>query len=109
MTIPGNHESHFNFTHYESRYSSVSKTNPYYYSYDYGNVHVIHFTTELYYYPDQFSEQNIKDQYEWIQQDLKTASKNREQYPWIITTGHRPMYWQVLTALSRSLRCLASD
>ncbi len=95
MTIPGNHESYYNFTYYESRYSSVSKTNPYYYSYDYGNVHVLHFTTELYFYPDQFSEQNIKDQFNWIQQDLKSASQNRDNVPWIVTTGHRPMYWQV--------------
>ena len=31
MVIPGNHENFFNFTHYESRYNSVSETNPYYY------------------------------------------------------------------------------
>lgn len=31
MVIPGNHEAKFNFSHYESRYNSVSPTNPYYY------------------------------------------------------------------------------
>ena len=31
MTIPGNHENYFNFTHYTSRYNSVSRTNPFYY------------------------------------------------------------------------------
>jgi predicted MPP superfamily phosphohydrolase len=31
MTIPGNHENYFNFTHYTSRYSTISNTNPFYY------------------------------------------------------------------------------
>jgi len=95
MVIPGNHESKFNFTHYESRYTSVSRSNPYYYSYDYGFVHVIHFTTEFYFYPEYFSEKMIADQYNFIKNDLIKANKNRKNVPWLMTTGHRPMYCEV--------------
>ena len=78
-----------------SRYTSVSRSNPYYYSYDYGFVHVIHFTTEFYFYPEYFSEKMIADQYNFIKNDLIKANKNRKNVPWLMTTGHRPMYCEV--------------
>jgi hypothetical protein len=31
-------------------------------------------------------------QYEWLVQDLAAADANRANVPWIILTGHRPMY-----------------
>ena len=68
---------------------------PYYFSYDYGFAHFLHFTTEFYYYPQFVSENRIADQYEFIKNDLKNAQKNRKNIPWIIVTGHRPMYCQV--------------
>ena len=80
---------------YKSRYSSQSTTNPYYFSYDYGFAHFLHFTTEFYYYPQFVSENRIADQYEFIKNDLKNAQENRKNIPWIIVTGHRPMYCQV--------------
>ena len=83
------------FLIYKSRYSSQSTTNPYYFSYDYGFAHFLHFTTEFYYYPQFVSENRIADQYDFIKNDLKSAQKNRKNVPWIIVTGHRPMYCQV--------------
>ena len=79
----------------KSRYSSQSTTNPYYFSYDYGFAHFLHFTTEFYYYPQFVSENRIADQFEFIKNDLKNAQENRKNVPWIIVTGHRPMYCQV--------------
>ena len=31
-------------------------------------------------------------QYEWIQQDLIAANKNRDQRPWIVVHGHESLY-----------------
>ena len=31
-------------------------------------------------------------QLEWLTRDLQTANRNRQQRPWIIVFGHRPMY-----------------
>ena len=52
---------------------------------DYGRVHLIFMSTEHPY--------NVgSPQYEWLQADLAAAAANRENVPWIILTGHRPMY-----------------
>jgi len=68
--------------------------NNHYYSFDLGAAHFIMFSTELYYWPEYFTQSHIKWQYDWIENDLKTASKpeNKAKRPWIITLGHRPMY-----------------
>ena len=52
---------------------------------DYGRVHLTFMSTEHPY--------NVgSPQYEWLQADLAAAAANRENVPWIILTGHRPMY-----------------
>ena len=42
-------------------------------------VHVLHFTTEIYFYPQWFQEEHIKRQYEFIKADLEKARKNKDQ------------------------------
>jgi hypothetical protein len=68
--------------------------NNHYYSFDLGAAHFISFSTEHYFWPEYFTQSHIKWQYDWIENDLKTASKpeNKAKRPWIITLGHRPMY-----------------
>ena len=56
---------------------------PWWYSYEYG---LVHFT-------QMSSENNFtwgSQQYQWLESDLKSV--NRERTPWLILTGHRPLY-----------------
>eukprot|EP00732_Lithocolla_globosa_P001308 Lithocolla_globosa_v1_NODE_625_length_3568_cov_66.349274.p1 type:complete len:594 gc:universal NODE_625_length_3568_cov_66.349274:1884-103(-) len=55
----------------------------FWYSFDYGNMHIMQMSTEHDFFPDS-------EQYEWMERDL--AGVNRSDTPWVIVTGHRPMY-----------------
>jgi len=99
MTNPGNHERDyinsnglFNVTDsggecgipYEHRFLMPGTDHEtQWYSFDFGNVHVIMFSTEL-----NFSIGSA--QYEFLESDL--ASVDRSMTPWVIASGHRPMY-----------------
>lgn len=63
------------------------------YSFNLGTVHFIGFSTEAYYFFN-YGIKLLVNQYEWLERDLIEANKpeNREQRPWIVTFGHRPMY-----------------
>ncbi|KAK7312124.1 hypothetical protein VNO77_35740 [Canavalia gladiata] len=61
---------------------TAAKDKPWY-SIEQGSVHFTVISTE-----HDWSENS--DQYEWIRKDL--ASVNRQKTPWLIFTGHRPMY-----------------
>ncbi|UJR10227.1 hypothetical protein I4U23_014440 [Adineta vaga] len=99
MTCPGNHENAYNFSQYVAKFSMPWPNNTYggdanhYYSFNVGPVHVISFSTEFYYYL-QYGFEQIINQYQWIERDLKEANKpeNRAKHPWIITMAHKPMY-----------------
>jgi hypothetical protein len=52
-----------------------------YYSFDYGNAHMIALESEA---------QDFSAQYDWLKQDL--AQVNRTVTPWIIGFWHRPWY-----------------
>jgi hypothetical protein len=53
------------------------------YSVDYGMLHVVFMSTE-----HNFTQGS--EQYAWIEKDL--AGVNRSWTPWVVFTGHRPMY-----------------
>ena len=93
MTCPGNHESANNFTDYIHRFNMPGNAENLWYSWNIRNVHIISFSTEVYYYSDQ--KKLIQKQYQWLKQDLENANlpENRAKRPWIITMGHRPMYF----------------
>jgi len=55
----------------------------FWYSFNSGNVHVIMLSTE-------HDWQIGSTQYNWLLADLQSV--NRTTYPWIVLTGHRPMY-----------------
>jgi hypothetical protein len=98
QVCPGNHEDKRNFTHYLNRFTMIDThsghVNNHFYSFDLGSAHFIAFSTELYFWPEFFTQSHIQWQYEWLENDLKVATKpeNRAKRPWIITLGHRPMY-----------------
>jgi len=71
------------------------------YSFDYGLVHVVVINTETD-FPDAPSGpgtllnggnfQGVTGQLAWLQNDLLNANASRDRVPWIIVTGHRPLY-----------------
>jgi len=99
MTSNGNHErdypdsgSLFNVKDsggecgipYESRFKMIDTDHQkQWYSFDYGNVHIMMMSTEHEFAPGS-------EQYKFIVKDL--SSVNRKITPWLIFTGHRPMY-----------------
>ncbi|VDN55988.1 unnamed protein product [Dracunculus medinensis] len=91
MTVVGNHENAYNFSHFVNRYTMPDSEHNLFYSFDLGSAHFIAFSTEFYYFTDYGLEQ-IVNQWNWLNADLKRATKNRNERPWIITMGHRPMY-----------------
>lgn len=105
-----------NFTTYKEKFrmpgaESGTNTNMFY-SFDYYNVHYIAISTESDYphapldptpeeyesiYGKAYPEELLADnqsyfQLNWIEQDLQKAVANRENVPWIIVLGHRPIY-----------------
>lgn len=85
MVAPGNHESHYNFSAYRSRFSmpgdAVQNENLWY-SFDYGGVHVTSYSTE----------HDLELQVDWLRGDLQKAASNRAQVPWIVVMAHKPLY-----------------
>lgn len=55
----------------------------FWYSYDFGLVHMIMMSTEHDFSPDS-------TQYRWLEDDLKKVDRNLT--PWVVLGGHRPMY-----------------
>jgi len=109
MVAPGNHESWCrnpicavqtkNFTTYKEKFrmpgnESGSGTNMFY-SFDYYNIHFVAINTESD-YPSAPIDLLVEDKYylqeNWLHEDLSKAVANRENVPWIILFGHRPMY-----------------
>eukprot|EP01095_Lingulamoeba_sp_RSL-Kostka_P005709 TRINITY_DN1729_c0_g1_i2.p1 TRINITY_DN1729_c0_g1~~TRINITY_DN1729_c0_g1_i2.p1 ORF type:complete len:250 (-),score=71.46 TRINITY_DN1729_c0_g1_i2:508-1164(-) len=77
MTSPGNHEAGDDFSNYINRFTmpidDPSEPLEMWYSFDYQNIHFISYSTEVY-----FSQQEyIQTQYEWLENDLIQANKNR--------------------------------
>eukprot|EP01121_Diplochlamys_sp_Union-15-3_P003024 TRINITY_DN1285_c0_g1_i1.p1 TRINITY_DN1285_c0_g1~~TRINITY_DN1285_c0_g1_i1.p1 ORF type:complete len:505 (+),score=80.78 TRINITY_DN1285_c0_g1_i1:262-1776(+) len=89
MFAVGNHEKYYNFTSFNARFlmpgDQCGGEHNFWYSIDYGNVHFTFMSTEHDYSPGSV-------QYKWIEQDLAKANSNRQQRPWVILSGHRPMY-----------------
>lgn len=115
MGMPGNHESSCNevvpfscpsyqqnFTEYRTRWYFPGDAGTDYqnmwYSFDYGLVHFLNIDTETdypkapgdgYLHAGPFAPSGA--QLAWIEQDLQKAVANRQQVPWIIVSGHRPL------------------
>eukprot|EP01117_Protostelium_nocturnum_P003237 TRINITY_DN14196_c0_g1_i1.p1 TRINITY_DN14196_c0_g1~~TRINITY_DN14196_c0_g1_i1.p1 ORF type:complete len:572 (-),score=157.83 TRINITY_DN14196_c0_g1_i1:70-1785(-) len=108
MTLPGNHERDFPNSGslfdgkdsggecgvpYERRFIMPAAPKKPWYSFDYGPVHIVGFSTEVDFL-------NGSEQLKWMAKDL--ASVNRKKTPWVVVAGHRPMY--AVTAAAERLR-----
>jgi len=107
MMCPGNHEyscehdgcrdETSGFSTYIMRFALPVNTyagnTPMWYSWNRGNVHWIATSTETD-YPDAFFPTQFGDQLKWLDADLAAANSPAERAlrPWIIVTGHRPLY-----------------
>jgi len=91
QTTVGNHEKYYNYTSFRSRYKmpgyETEGMGNFYFSYNYGPIHFTSMCTE-----NVFSYAPGSAQYGWIEQDLAAADANREERPWVVLLGHRPMY-----------------
>lgn len=90
MTCPGNHEEKYQFSNYRNRFTMPGDTQGMYFSWNIGPAHIISINTEVYFF--YASSEAIRAQYEWLEADLIEANHNRQQQPWIIVMGHKPMY-----------------
>ncbi|KAK0408941.1 hypothetical protein QR680_004253 [Steinernema hermaphroditum] len=91
MTVVGNHEEAYNFSHYANRFSMPDSEHSFFYSFDIGPAHIVGFSSEFYFYT-KYGWEQIANQWNWLLKDLKKAEKNRKNVPWIITMAHKPMY-----------------
>lgn len=97
QAVAGNHEKHHNFSHYDNRFSMMDtltqNQNNFFWSTNIGNVHLVGFNTEFYYFTEYGTEQ-IERQFNWLIKDLEEANRpeNRMKRPWIIAFAHKPFY-----------------
>ena len=90
MAIPGNHENFNNFSFYKHVFNMPLKPqfDNLFYNLDKPPIKFININTEAYYF--ESLKPTIETQTNFIESQLKDI--NRTKYPWLIVTGHRPMY-----------------
>ncbi|XP_059171125.1 acid phosphatase type 7-like [Physella acuta] len=95
MVSPGPDEvEDDNFSQYTHRFSLPETEWPtpidkMWYSIDIGLVHLISYSTEVYFTKDA---RYAPMQKQWLMKDLTAANQNRSKVPWIVAFGHRPFY-----------------
>eukprot|EP01060_Flectonema_neradi_P015431 TRINITY_DN22020_c0_g1_i1.p1 TRINITY_DN22020_c0_g1~~TRINITY_DN22020_c0_g1_i1.p1 ORF type:complete len:577 (+),score=70.65 TRINITY_DN22020_c0_g1_i1:139-1869(+) len=81
--------------------NDFSSRNNWYFSWNEGLVHYVALSTELFFtFPKERSGgrnitwdgASLVTMFEWLEQDLSLANKNRHSQPWIIVHGHRSVY-----------------
>eukprot|EP01065_Artemidia_motanka_P042868 TRINITY_DN581_c0_g1_i1.p1 TRINITY_DN581_c0_g1~~TRINITY_DN581_c0_g1_i1.p1 ORF type:complete len:567 (+),score=211.15 TRINITY_DN581_c0_g1_i1:71-1702(+) len=108
MVSHGNHEdSAINLAHYIERFrgqpsnavpSTFSSengetTNTMYFSWDYGLVHYVAMSTELWFGVKSTQPSvNLTTFLDWFKADMAKANKNRKAVPWVVVHGHRSIY-----------------
>jgi len=98
MVCQGNHDADPEPYGYRNRFFMPSKDTSeplrdYFYSFDVGPIHFVAYSTELWFLPFN-TTMNVTEQMEWLENDLMEANQphNRQQRPWIVAFGHRPLY-----------------
>ena len=90
LTLPGNHERKDNFSEYKNRFSMPDriKSRNLFYTINRPYLKIINLDTEVFYF--EGLEQVKINQFDFLTQELYNI--NRTEYPWVVLTGHRPMY-----------------
>ncbi|KAI9482514.1 Metallo-dependent phosphatase-like protein [Zychaea mexicana] len=94
LGVPGNHEGAYNYSHYKNRFKNVpfedsNFDNSLMYSFNYKSLHLVSFSTEVYF---DGTDEMIQTSINWLEEDLAEANKHRKQRPWIILITHHPVY-----------------
>ena len=95
LVSPGNHEQAANFSAYRNRFAGMpgsSASESLYWSVDIGPLHLVSYNSEVYFWPKHFGYEHAAQQHAWLAADLAAADANRDAVPWVVVTGHRPMY-----------------
>ena len=111
MVLPGNHETHINFTEYRQRFrmprNSDNEGSNWFYSFNLGQAHYIFLNSELYF--DSTLNISCETQNNWLIKDLAEANANRKNVPWIIAMMHRPLYcsvdWSLPNPCKATINC----
>lgn len=88
MVVPGNHENEpgYDFDAYETRFELPSSSGTdFWHAFTAGPVKFVGFSTE-----HDFSVGS--NQYNWMESQLTSANSNRDEVPWLVVYGHKPMY-----------------
>eukprot|EP01089_Gocevia_fonbrunei_P018942 TRINITY_DN6537_c0_g1_i1.p1 TRINITY_DN6537_c0_g1~~TRINITY_DN6537_c0_g1_i1.p1 ORF type:complete len:473 (-),score=84.80 TRINITY_DN6537_c0_g1_i1:2-1420(-) len=101
MTVPGNHEIAYDFESWKTRFAT-----PFFYSFDYNEVHFVGLMTEGELDIPEVSEEQVQ----WLIKDLENRKSTTK---WTIVYGHRPFYCsndnQDCGAFSSYLRYMLED
>lgn len=94
MGVPGNHEAAYNYSHFKNRFDNLPYLESHFdnsllYSFDYKSLHLISFSTELYF---DGTPEMLQTGLNWLEADLQEANRHREQRPWIVLITHHPVY-----------------
>ena len=121
LVSPGNHEQAANFSAFRNRFAGMpgsAASESLYWSADIGPLHLVSYNTEVYFvralvmdiallpacansralsislpqWPKHFGYEHAAQQHAWLAADLAAADANRDAVPWVVVTGHRPMY-----------------
>ncbi|OWA51856.1 Acid phosphatase type 7 [Hypsibius exemplaris] len=90
VTVVGNHEQKYNFSHYRNRFTCPGNDEGMFYSINVGPLHLTVMSTEFYFFL-RYGVTQIYNQYYWLAKDLTAAAENADN-GWIFVAGHRPMY-----------------
>ena len=90
MAIPGNHEHYNNFSFYKNVFNMPLKSqfDNLFYNLDKPPIKFININSEVYYFDSL--KPTIQTQTNFIKNQITNV--NRSKFPWLIVTGHRPMY-----------------
>lgn len=66
--------------------------NSLFYSINYKSLHLVSFSTEVYF---SNNKDEIQTAINWLEKDLTEANQNRAERPWIILLTHHPIYCSV--------------
>ncbi|KAI6181354.1 Purple acid phosphatase [Aphelenchoides besseyi] len=98
MINVGKHDRYYNYSHMVNRFTMPNTDHNLFYryasftlicTYDLGLTHFVPINAELYYYSEYSM---IQKQWNWLVNDLKRTSSNRQPVPWLIVYMHRSFY-----------------
>lgn len=70
-------------------YKKSGFENPMQYSFNYKSLHIVSWSSEGNF---EGTPAEMQTSLNWLEEDLKEANKHRDERPWVIVLGHRPLY-----------------